>query len=204
MIVESAFGRIAVVSLDEPGALHADEVAHAETLSPYRAREWLGGRTALRQLVATELPILSNERGAPILPPGFVGSVSHKGGLAAALLADDDGWRVGLDLEVAAPPRADIAPRILTARELAALPDRGRAVTLRFAIKEAIYKAVDPFVQRYVAFKEVELDFDPAALPLGGAAREPVRVTSALGFEIEASWLEHDGHWLAVARARRP
>lgn len=210
MILETAFGRVALVGLDDTSELHADERAHAATLSPHRAREWMGGRAALRQLVVTELPMLSDDRGAPHMPPGFVGSVSHKKDLAAALVADDDGWKVGVDLDLAAPPRADIAPRILTARELAALDDhtaspfgaaarepslarvRGRAVTLRFAIKEAIYKAVDPFLRRYVAFKEVELDFDP------------LRVSSELGLTIEAAWLEHDGHWLAIARARRP
>jgi enterobactin synthetase component D len=117
----------------------------------------------------------------------------ERAAFAAALVAADTGARIGLDLERAAPSRVDIAPRILTARELAALPDRGRAVTLRFAIKEAIYKAVDPFVRRYVGFTEVELDVRDDG---------SVLVSSALPVAIEATWREVDGLWLATARAR--
>ena len=193
----TAHGEVAIVALADPddaARLHADERAHAELLSAHRRREWSAGRAALRLLLGDVPPILTDDRGAPIIPAGHVASISHKDAFAAALVAADTGARIGLDLERAAPSRLDIASRILTARELAALPDRGRAVTLRFAIKEAIYKAVDPFVRRYVGFTEVELD-----------VREDgsVLVTSALPVAIEATWREVDGFWLATARAER-
>jgi enterobactin synthetase component D len=137
-------------------------------------------------------PILSDDRGAPILPRGWSGSVSHKGSIAAALVAPAGAGHVGVDLERAISPRGDIGRRILTAREQAALPDRGRAVTLRFAIKEAIYKALDPHLRRYIGFTEVELDITGDA----------VLVTTDLPFAIEASWREHAGHWLVTARTR--
>ena len=149
-----------------------------------------GGLAGLAE--RAELPaILSDDRGAPILPPGWVGSISHKGAFAAALTAPAGHGHIGLDLERAQPSRQDIARRILTPREQAALPDRARAVTLRFAIKEAIYKALDPYVRRYVGFTEVELDL----------AGDVVTVTTDLPFAIEATWREHAGHWLATARA---
>lgn len=193
MQLRSDHGEVLLVEVDgDDGQLHPGERAHADALSPHRRREWIAGRRALRGLLGEVGPILADDRGAPIVPAGFVASVSHKGRWAAALVAPDTGARIGLDLELAAPARQDIAPRILTARELAQLPDRGRAVTLRFAIKEAIYKAVDPFVRRYVGFQEVELDF----------AGDLVTVASALPFAIEAAWREVDGHWLATARAR--
>ena len=128
-----------------------------------------------------------------MLPAGWVGSVSHKGPRAAAIVAPAGAGSIGIDLELAAPPRLDIARRILTAREQSRLPalDRGRAVTLRFAIKEAIYKAIDPTLRRYVGFTEVELELEA----------ERCTVTSALPFAIEVAWREHAGHWLATARA---
>ena len=101
---------------------------------------------------------------------------------------------MGVDLELAVPSRRDIAARILTPRELAALTDRGRGATLRFSIKEAIYKAVDPFVRRYVAFTEVELDVTDDGI---------AHVVSALPLHIETTWREHAGFWLSTARARR-
>ena len=203
--VATAHGEVALVALADPdddARLHADERAHATTLSAHRRREWIAGRTALRLLLGDVPPILADDRGAPRIPAGRVASVSHKDGHAAALVAADTGARIGVDLERAAPSRLDIAPRILTARELATLPDhqapragaghRGRAVTLRFAIKEAIYKAVDPFVRRYVGFTEVELDVRDDG---------SVGVTSALPLVIEATWREVEGFWLATARA---
>jgi 4'-phosphopantetheinyl transferase EntD len=175
--------------------LPPDEQARAHALGPGRRGGYVAGRAALHQALGSMLPIGTDDRGAPILPAGWVGSVSHKGAFAAALVALAGAGHVGVDLERAEPPRADIARRILTAREQAALPigtdDRGRAATLRFSIKEAIYKAIDPYVRRYVEFTEVELE-------LRGDA---VTVTTALPFAIEATWREHAGHWLTTARA---
>jgi len=201
----SPHGTIVLVSLDDDSALEAallalpaPERAHAATLGPIRRRELVTGRTALHAALGDlDTPILSDDRGAPILPAGWVGSISHKGALAAAIAAPAGAGWLGIDLEHAAPPRLDISRRVLTPREQALLADldgdgRGRAVTLRFSIKEAIYKAIDPHLRRYVAFTEVELDLDGAACT----------VSHALPLAIEASWREHAGHWLATARAR--
>jgi 4'-phosphopantetheinyl transferase EntD len=175
-------------------ALPPAERDHARSLSEVRRRELIAGRTALHlALDDFSHAILPDDRGAPVLPAGLSGSVSHKGAVAAAIVAPADGGFVGIDLERAVPPRRDIAARILTPREQAALPDRGRAVTLRFAIKEAIYKAIDPVVRRYVGFTEVELD-----LIDDGCA-----ITTEIPLSIEAHWREHGEHWLATARARR-
>ena len=134
-----------------------------------------------------DVAILPDDRGAPILPAGFVGSLSHKGEHAAALVAPDTGARVGVDLEYARAPRQPIERRILTPREQASI--RGRDVTLAFAIKEAIYKAIDPFVRRYVGFTEVEVSLvDHIA-------------TTTLPFTLDIWWCELDGLWLATAWA---
>lgn len=194
-----AHGACVVVELDDLDAaladLGPDEQARAGQLVPLRRGGYVAGRTALHLALASPgdrgASILSDERGAPVLPAGWVGSVSHKAARAAALVAPAGDGHVGIDLEHAAPPRQDIARRILTPREQAALPDRGRAVTLRFSIKEAIYKAIDPYVRRYVGFTEVELDF----------AGDAVAVTTALPFAIEATWREHAGYWITTARA---
>lgn len=174
--------------------LAADEQRRAAELPALRRRAYVAGRTALHLALGGGEAIASDDRGAPVLPAGWVGSVSHKGARAAALIAAAGDGFVGIDLEVAAAPRGDIARRILTAREQAALADRGRAVTRSFAIKEAIYKAIDPYERRYVGFLEVELEF---------AADGGVAVRSPLPYAIEATWREHAGHWLATARARR-
>jgi 4'-phosphopantetheinyl transferase EntD len=206
--IDTPHGTVILVEIGAGAALEAalaalpsPERAHASRLGELRRREFVAGRTALHLALGDrEAPILPDDRGAPILPAGWVGSISHKGGLAAAIAVPAGGGWIGVDLERAAPPRADIARRILTPREQARLADlgdgdaRGRAVTLRFAIKEAIYKAIAPHLRRYVGFTEVEVEVE-----LEG---EACAVAHALPLAIEAGWREHAGHWLATARAR--
>jgi enterobactin synthetase component D len=200
--LETPHGLCVLVDIDDVddtlAQLPTQEQQYAATLAELRRREHVGGRFALHHALADfTTPIGVSDRGAPVLPSGWTGSVSHKGARAAAIVAAFDGAHVGLDLERAAPPKVDIARRILTPHEQAALAgdelERGRAVTLRFAIKEAIYKAVDPYVRRYVGFTEVELDLEG----------DRAHVRSALPFSIEATWREHEGFWLATARATR-
>jgi 4'-phosphopantetheinyl transferase EntD len=144
-------------------------------------------RAALREAgIAGD--VARDDRGAPVMPAGWLGSLSHKRELAAALVAEDDGSgaRIGLDLEEAREPRQPIERRVLTARELAGLASR-RDITRFFAIKEAIYKAIDPFVRRYVGFQEVEIE-------------AWTRVVTQLPFSIDVWSCERDGFWIATAR----
>jgi phosphopantetheine--protein transferase-like protein len=202
-------GHAAIALDDALAALHAEERARARHLAPLRRRDWVAGRLALRAALdaaglACDAPVLADDRGAPVLPAGVRGSISHKRGVAVAIAAagiDDE--RIGVDVEQLAAPRVDIGARILTEAERAALaaePDdaRGLAVTLRFAIKEAIYKAVDPFVRRYVGFREVAVWPDD-----GGGARVEVEPDAALPLAIEAAWTRVGALVVCTARARR-
>ena len=176
--------------------LVGDEVAIAAALGPVRRREFVAGRTALRSLLGEPVAILPDDRGAPKLPAGWVGSISHKGARAAALVAPA-GQRLRRPRHRA---RRAVAPcrsrrRILTPREQQRVHD-GRDVTLHFAIKEAIYKAIDPIVRRYVGFTEVELE-----IAADGSCAVHVLDASRLPVVVEAWWQERDGLWLAT-RAR--
>jgi 4'-phosphopantetheinyl transferase EntD len=209
-----AHGRAVAIDVTDPddailAELHPDERTRALTLSPIRRREWVAGRRALRHALAgvapaaAAAPVLADDRGAPVLGAGAVGSISHKRALAVALAAGAEGWTVGVDLEVLGPRRVDISERILTKAELATLAStaagdaRDRAVLLGFALKEAVYKAIDPHLRRYVGFQEVQVW--PA--PDGTARIEPL--TDWGGLALEASWLELDGNLLCTARARK-
>lgn len=195
--IDTPHGRCLIVAIDDSDELIGEELALAETLGPVRKRELVAGRTALRRLLGQRVPIVPDDRGAPILPAGWVGSISHKGEHAAALIAPASGGFVGLDIELAAPARQPIEKRILTPNEQDRVRDP-RDVTLHFAIKEAIYKAIDPMVRRYVGFTEVEL-----AIARDGSCAVHVVDASRLPVVVEAWWQERDGLWLATARARR-
>jgi 4'-phosphopantetheinyl transferase EntD len=189
--------------------LHDEERAFAKALPGVRRRTWIAGRAALRKaLVAAgiEVPVavLCDDRGAPVLPPGIVASVSHKEHLAVALVAREAGARIGVDLEPDEPGRQDIASRVLADDELAELValegvERAREVLLRFSAKEAIYKALDPFVRRYVGFKEVRVV--PRA---DGSAFVATSLRDGEGpFEIEVGWSRLYGVVLTTARVSR-
>jgi len=163
--------------------LHPEEAAMVEAMPPARRATFVAGRLAMRAALRrtlspldAHLPILRTERGAPVLPPTVAGSVSHKHDAALALMmprasaSAGVSMHVGVDLEHRPTERdlarPSIARRILTPHELDALSlldhdplAQRERVILSFAIKEAIYKAIDPTVQRYVRFTEVALRF---------------------------------------------
>jgi len=81
------------------------------------------------------------------------------------MAARDDHGTLGVDLEEYGPPRPGIAARVLTPDEreaVDALPPERQwiAVLLRFSIKEAIYKALNPYLRRYVGFHEAAVKPD--------------------------------------------
>lgn len=163
---------LSLVSLTEPLALHElheDEAAFARALEEPRRTTWIGGRLALRAALAEVSGvgdlggILSDDRGAPHVPEGWLGSIAHKETIAVGLADRRSGeaW-IGVDVEHDRPMRVDISKKILTADELGALDGlsvemRGRCVRIAFALKEAVYKAIDPQCRRYIGFKEVSV-----------------------------------------------
>lgn len=191
--------------------LHAHEREVAATLTPRRQRTWVGGRLALRRALvaagAADAPrslaaIAADDRGAPSVPPGFKGSIAHKDEVAVALARRDDGWAVGVDVETSRPLGLGLASRILRPEEIATLPTgddaaRGRELLRRFAMKEAIYKAIDPYLRRYVGFLEVALhDGGAGWVVVAELGRDEPRLT------VEARVLDAGDVVLAVARAR--
>jgi 4'-phosphopantetheinyl transferase EntD len=77
--------------------------------------------------------------------------------------------------------------------------DRAREVLLRFSAKEAIYKALDPFVRRYVGFGEVAV----SPLPDGSARVTPDLRDGEGPFVIEVRWRRFEGVVLTTARVVR-
>jgi 4'-phosphopantetheinyl transferase EntD len=218
------FGRLVGVALpgaDDRAAVDAlagelpeAERALAAAMAPVRRVTWVGGRLALRaalEEVGGRADVVgATDRGAPVLPDGFVGSISHKATLAVALAARASGGAtLGVDVELERKRNAtgkrsvtiDISDRVLTEREraeLAALPEaeRARAVLTAFAAKEAIYKALDPWVRRYVAFQEVELP--------RGAPEATLNLKAGEGpFTVEVREEPEPGLILAMARVAR-
>ncbi len=154
------------------GQLPPEEQLHARTLGGFRQAQFVGGRLAFAQAFA-ELghrrpAILSDVHGAPLLPRGLVGSVTHKQDLAVALLARGAPG-LGVDLEDTDRDRPGVARRVLRPEELAeveALPPSRQwtETAIRFSLKESVYKALHPFLLRYIGFGEVAIRTTPEGI----------------------------------------
>ena len=134
-----------------------------------RQPEWVGGRLAARaaaEALGVELgAVLVGPRREPVASPGWTVSVSHKHALVVALVAKADGATVGVDLEGDAREHLLISDRVLRPEERAvveALPEamRWNEVMVRFATKEAVYKALAPRLGRFMGFDEARVEVD--------------------------------------------
>jgi 4'-phosphopantetheinyl transferase EntD len=223
--ISSPHGCVVGVRLSERGVEHAHEHAELHPAESARAAELRGarktsfvaGRLALARALAAvgapRIPVGSDDRGAPILPAGFVGSISHKAELGVAMAAhlSDDGARVGVDVETIHDLREGVARLVLVEEERARidqLPEdqRSRAVLASFSIKESIYKAIDPFVRRYVAYREAIVELPESSAMESGFARAGVSLRLAQGesiAHIEAYVTAREGLLLSTARARQ-
>lgn len=143
--------------------LHPEEAAIAEGLRGHRLVAFVGGRLAARAVLGAlgrrAGPVLVGPRGEPLAPEGVSLSISHKSGFAVALAARAELGDVGVDLEDLEPPRDGIAARVLRPEEREAVEAlaesrRWTATLQRFVVKEAIYKALAPRLQRFIGFEE--------------------------------------------------
>ena len=161
----------------DPAQLAADDFARSRLLPPpgiataarKRQSEFLAGRlcaaSALRLLSGTASFPPRGEDNAPCWPAGVTGSITHSHGWAAALVGPSDTWRgLGLDAEpLLTAERAErLAEQILTPAELQhfrQLPGDERApyLTLCFSLKESLFKALYPLVQRRFYFHAAAL-----------------------------------------------
>lgn len=134
-----------------------------------RQAEFLAGRVcaraALWQLDGTrDAPTIGEDR-APVWPASVSGAITHSNGRAAALVAHARDWQgLGIDLEnLLTLERAQrLAKEILTPNELQrmnaeAVQDIALLVTLTFSVKESLFKALYPLVQKRFYFEHAEV-----------------------------------------------
>ncbi len=151
-----------------------------------RQIEFIAGRRcaerALRAAGCANAALLAiaNDR-QPLWPAGYTGSISHSDGLAIAAVGASPDIAVGLDVQGRlSPGQAEaLAAQIATAderRRLGAQFDHRGAITLLWALKESVYKALSRRIETPCGFDDVELlDFSADT----GEAR--LRLRRALG-----------------------
>ncbi len=177
------FGIIAGVSLPTVKAAVPHEVLArlqpaeheaALRLEGFRQMEWVGARLAWHAAAAAfglaPSALLSGTEREPLAPAEVAVSLTHKRDLAVALVGPAHAGALGLDLEGDGRERLRIAERVLREEEmtrLASLPEARRWLELmvRFAIKEAIYKAVHAKLRRFVGFDEARVEVELEHVP---------------------------------------
>jgi len=116
-------------------------------------------RGLMRQLGRAEQIVPRSASGAPIWPQGLVGSLAHDAQVAVAAMARSNQFQsLGIDVEPAEPLEPNLLSLVATASEairIAEDPCRGR---LLFAVKEAVYKTLNPLDGQFLDHHDVEVD----------------------------------------------
>jgi len=176
-----------------------------------RQAEYLAGRVCARGalLVLTgeaQVPAIGADR-APVWPEQIVGSITHGGGRAAAVVAHRDHCQgLGLDIESLLPAaRAErLCAEILTPTEMKRMDPAqvDTVVTLTFSLKESLFKALYPLVGQRFYFEHAEV------LQWSAEGHARLRLLTDLspefgdGFEIDGQFAWFDGHLLSLVAVR--
>jgi enterobactin synthetase component D / holo-[acyl-carrier protein] synthase len=158
-------------------------------------------RRALGALGITPQAIPVGPRGAPVWPPGTVGSITHCAGYCAAAVAGaEDVVALGIDAEpnTPLPPRA--IARVASERELAAIDhdlvarEGVSPGKLLFSAKEAVYKAWFPLTGAPLGLRDVELTIDLAGGRLEARPLiSPARLEGGEISTLSGRWCARDG-----------
>jgi 4'-phosphopantetheinyl transferase EntD len=191
-LLPAGAGAAWTVSLDALADVAARHIATAplprRLATPRQRLGYLGGRLCaergLQSLLGAPAAVGHDEQGAPRWPLRCTGSISHSAQDACALVAYCEASAgIGIDTEgiAAADVARDIALVCCTpherARWLDAAPQPELVATLIFSAKECLYKALAPWLRRFVDFDEAEtlgLDLRQRVLMMGARPGSPL------------------------------
>ena len=159
---------------------------------------------ALRELgVESAGAILRGERGMPLWPEGYTGSLTHTDGLRAAVAASTRHVHsMGLDAEPAEALPDGVLRSIASDTEIA-MVERMRANgqtwadRLLFCAKEATYKCWFPMTRRWLDFDEAEIELRADGTFISRLLARPAPVPL-----FEGRWVVRGGYVIASTYVR--
>ena len=147
--------------------LTPNEKQAASRFSDKRLKDFSTGRhcarKALGNLGCENAEILIGDDKQPIWPPGYVGSISHSGKLAGAVVSHASKIKsVGLDIETIGKITPEMWELLYTDKEKELLSSfigekLAHYTTLLFSFKESFYKLQFPLTHTYLNFTDVEI-----------------------------------------------
>lgn len=169
----AAVAAVPVGAVQEPSAYPEERAAVAGAVAA-RRRQFYAGRAcahlALARVDRDGRAIGCGSHRQPVWPAGAVGSISHAGGLAAAVAArSHDARGLGLDIETRDPPLDPAVERlVLTPAERVppaveppvAAPLGPYRSKIAFTAKECVYKALFPLTGWPLDFPDVVVEVD--------------------------------------------
>ena len=153
--------------------LPAAEEQATKSMQPGRRKEFAHGRLCAREALerlgeqVDAVPV--GEHREPVWPEHIVGSISHCGDLAGAIVAHRFYFGgLGIDFEPRVPLHAETLSMICTPGEtewLDATAEDQRLMNakLLFSAKESVYKCIWPSIRRFVDFSEITVEIEPGA-----------------------------------------
>jgi 4'-phosphopantetheinyl transferase EntD len=181
-----------------------------------RRREFATARTcahrALAELGVAPQPILPGPDGAPVWPPGIIGSITHCDGYRACAVARAfDLLAIGIDAEPNEPLPEGLVGDISVTQELVWVERLGHerpAVhwdRLLFCMKEAIYKAWSPRAARPLRFEDAVVSVGAADGTFSARLRVRDRAPSVDAVSVlHGSWAVSDRIAIAAIAVSRP
>jgi enterobactin synthetase component D len=154
--------KVKLVSVPLPFNGKGDLPMSLQDAHPARKDKFLAGRHCARLALGEHAPLETLADGSPEWPTGYVGSITHTEGIAAAAVATViDHHYLGLDIEPIMSQKIyqNTSHRILVGDELI-LPfgwDTLVWTTLVFSAKESIYKALRPHCGHFFGFEAAEI-----------------------------------------------
>jgi 4'-phosphopantetheinyl transferase EntD len=144
--------------------------------------------------------------GYPLWPAGYIGSLAHAGDTIGVVLGHDTQYRgLGVDVEHPSRVHPEVWLNVFTAHErstLAAQPEDQRrwGAAIRFAAKEAAYKALYPRHGAVAGFfdTEVTVEDEVQAQARRQGSVQVVVHAPTLACTLEGRWFEHAGYVVVV------
>lgn len=152
--------------IEDLSGLGEAELAAMDRWASHRRNEFAAGRRcagrALDQLgFEGSASLEADSDGVPTWPEGFVGSISHSRGVAAAVAGRTSEYvLVGLDLEKTNRLSAAAMKRVIHPKEAQFVQDDQVKATVLFSLKEAFYKAQFPRHRTPGNFHDLALTVD--------------------------------------------
>ena len=119
-----------------------------------RRKEYLASRYL--SLAVTSEAVQSSDYGEPLWPHPLKGSITHKNGHVALMVAQSDD-PLGIDLEVCKTYSDGFDAKVMGQDELDLIHQLPFGVSAIFSAKESIYKAFFPLVRRKFWFDAAQL-----------------------------------------------